>query len=131
MSYFFSTTLTNISFEDAIDKTKTALKNEGFGVLTEINIKNTLKNKLDVDINPYTILGACSPKHAHHAISSEPNIGVFLPCNVIVRALDSNHISVSAVDPIASMGTVENKNLATVAQEVESKLKKVINALKQ
>lgn len=131
MSYFFSATLKNISFEDALRKTKAVLQDEGFGVLTEINIKNTLKNKLDVEMNEYTILGACSPKHAHEAINSEPNIGVFLPCNVIVRALDNNSITVSAVDPIASMGSVENKNLANVAQEVETKLKNAINALKQ
>lgn len=131
MSYFFSATLKNISFEDAIHKTKAALKDEGFGVLTEINIKNTLKNKLDVDMNEYTILGACSPKHAHEAINSEPNIGVFLPCNVIVRVVDKNTIEVAAVDPITSMGAVENKSLGKVAQEVETKLKNAINALKQ
>ncbi len=120
-----------MSFEDAINKTKAALKDQGFGVLTEIDIKNTLKNKLNVDMDAYTILGACSPKHAHEAINSEPNIGVFLPCNVIIRALDNNTISVSAVDPIASMGAVENKKLGNVAQKVETKLKNAIEALKQ
>lgn len=130
MDYFFSALLENTSFADAIDKTKAALKEEGFGVLSEINIKDTLKNKIDADIDAYTILGACSPKHAYQAIQTEPNIGVFLPCNVIVKQISDNKIEVSAVDPIASMGSVENKNLASVAQDVESKLKKVIASLK-
>lgn len=130
MDYFFSALLENTSFADAIDKTKAALKEEGFGVLSEINIKDTLKNKIDADIDAYTILGACSPKHAYQAIQTEPNIGVFLPCNVIVKQISDNKIEISAVDPIASMGSVENKNLASVAQDVESKLKKVIASLK-
>jgi len=130
MTYFFSTILENTTFEDAINKTKAALKEEGFGVLTEINIKNTLKNKLDVDIDPYIILGACSPKHAYEAIKSEPNIGVFLPCNVIVKQVENNSVEVAAVDPIASMGTVENNNLGEVAKDVENKLKNVIERLK-
>lgn len=130
MTYFFSAILENTSFEDAITKTKAALKEEGFGVLSEINIKDTLKNKLDVDMDPYVILGACSPKHAYEAIKSEPNIGVFLPCNVIVKQIKNNTFEVSAVDPIASMGAVENKNLGQVAQDVENKLKKVIARLK-
>lgn len=130
MTYFFSTILENTTFEDAINKTKAALKEEGFGVLTEINIKNTLKNKLDVDLDPYVILGACSPKHAYEAIKSEPNIGVFLPCNVIVKQVENNSVEVAAVDPIASMGAVENKNLGEVAKDVENKLKNVIARLK-
>ncbi|MCX7551497.1 DUF302 domain-containing protein [Xanthomarina sp. F2636L] len=130
MTYFFSTILENITFEEAITKTKAALKEEGFGVLSEINIKDTLKNKLDVDLDPYIILGACSPKHAYEAIKSEPNIGVFLPCNVIVKQVRHKTFEVSAVDPIASMGSVENKNLGQVAKDVEGKLKKVIARLK-
>ena len=130
MSYYYSTIINNISFEDAIEKTKLALKDEGFGVLTEINIKDTLKKKLDVNLDPYIILGACSPKHAYQAIQSEPHIGVFLPCNVIVKQLKNNQIEVAAVNPIASMGAVENKNLGKVAKEVEDHLKKAIDALK-
>lgn len=130
MSYFFSAVLENTTFEAAINKTKLALKEQGFGVLSEINIQETLKNKIDADIEPYVILGACSPKHAYEAIKSEPNIGVFLPCNVIVKKLENNTIEVSAVDPIASMGSVENKALGKVAHDVESKLKKMIASLK-
>src|SRR5690554_2206431 len=130
MDYFFSAILKNSTFEEAITKTKAALKVEGFGVLSEINIKDTLKNKIDVDIDPYVILGACSPKHAYEAIKSEPHIGVFLPCNVIVKKLKDNSIEVSAADPIASMGSVENKALGQVALDVESKLKKVIASVK-
>lgn len=130
MDYFFSAVLENTSFEEALNKTKAALKKEGFGVLSEINIKDILKNKIDADIDPYVILGACSPKHAYEAIKSEPNIGVFLPCNVIVKQLKNNTFEVSAVDPIASMGAVENKNLGQVALDVETKLKRVISSLK-
>ncbi|MCX7548515.1 DUF302 domain-containing protein [Xanthomarina sp. F1114] len=130
MTYFFSTTLEQTTFEEAITKTKAALKEEGFGVLSEIDIKNTLKTKLDVDMDSYVILGACSPKHAYEAIRSEPNIGVFLPCNVIVKQVKPRTFEVSAVDPIASMGAVENKNLSQVAKDVEEKLKNAIARLK-
>lgn len=130
MTYYYSAIINNLSFEDAIEKTKLALKDEGFGVLTEINIKDTLKKKLDVNLEPYVILGACSPKHAYQAIKSEPHIGVFLPCNVIVKQLKNNQIEVAAVNPIASMGAVENENLDNVAKEVEDHLKKAIDSLK-
>src|SRR5690606_1145925 len=105
-------------------------KSEGFGVLTAINIKDTLKNKLALKLDHYSTLGACSPKHAYQAIESEPHIGDFLACNVIVKQLKNNQIEVAAVNPIASMGAVENKNLGKVAKEVEDHLKKAIDALK-
>lgn len=130
MDYFFSALLKNTSFEEAITQTKAALKEEGFGVLTEINIKETLKTKIDKDIENYMILGACSPQHAYDAIQSESHIGVFLPCNVIVKQNKDNSIEVSAVDPIASMGAVKNEKLGQVAKEVEQKLKRAIERLK-
>lgn len=129
MSYYFQTTLSNTSFEDAIEKTTEALKEEGFGVLTEIDIKSTLKKKLDVDFYNYTILGACNPGFAHKALLAEDKIGAMLPCNVIVQEKEAGTIEVSAVDPAASMQAVENESLDDIAGEVRDKLKKVIDSL--
>ena len=129
MSYYFQTTLSNTSFEDAIEKTTEALKEEGFGVLTEIDIKSTLKKKLDVDFYNYTILGACNPGFAHKALLAEDKIGAMLPCNVIVQEKEAGTIEVSAVDPAASMKAVENASLDDIAGEVRDKLKKVIDSL--
>jgi len=128
MSYYFSKTL-DTSFEEAIEKTTEALKEEGFGVLTEIDIKATLKKKLDVDFKKYQILGACNPPLAHKALSSEEHIGLMLPCNVIVQEQDDGKVEVAAVDPVASMQAVENDELGGVAQEVRDLLKKVIESL--
>lgn len=128
MSYHFSTTL-NTTFEDAIEKTTEALKEEGFGVLTEIDIKATLKKKLDVDFKKYQILGACNPPLAHKALSAEDHIGLMLPCNVIVQEHENGEVEVSAVDPIASMQAIENNELGEVAQKVRDLLKKVIDNL--
>lgn len=128
MKYYFSKTIDS-SFEDAITKTKEALKQKGFGVLTEINVKDTLKKKLDVDFRKYVILGACNPQFAYKALQAENKIGVMLPCNVIVQELDSGDIEISAVDPISSMQAVENKDLAPIAEQVREKLKRVIESL--
>ena len=129
MEYFFQKTLNNVSFEDTIAKTTEALKSEGFGVLTEIDIKSTLKKKLDVDFYNYRILGACNPEFAYKALLAEDKIGTMLPCNVIVQEKQAGMIEVSAVDPTASMRAVENVSLADIAQEVRNKLKKVIENL--
>lgn len=129
MSYYFSTTLNDTSFEEAIEKITTALKEEGFGVLTEIDVKETLKKKIDVDFKKYKILGACNPHFAHKALLSEDKIGVFLPCNVIVEENENGEVEVSAVDPIASMSSVENDRLGGIAVEVQQKLKRVIESL--
>lgn len=129
MSYYFSKTLTSISFEDAIEKVTDELKKEGFGILTEIDVKETLKKKLDVDFKKYRILGACNPQFAYQALQAEDKIGVFLPCNVIVEENDDGSIEVAAVDPIASMQAVENTSLGEVASEVQRRLKKVIEQL--
>ena len=125
MAYYFST-LTDLSYEDAIAKTTEELKKEGFGVLTQIDVKTTLKNKIDVDFPRYIILGACNPVFAHKALQSEPQIGTMLPCNVVVRENDQGQTEVFAVDPIASMSGVENAALGSIAQEVQQKLKTVI-----
>ncbi|MEX0905418.1 MAG: DUF302 domain-containing protein [Balneolaceae bacterium] len=128
MSYHFSKTV-NLPFDKAIEKTTAALKEEGFGVLTNIDIKETLKNKLDVEFRKYHILGACNPIQAHKALQAEEHIGLMLPCNVIVQEHENGTVEVSAVDPIASMKAVENESLGEVAQNVQTLLKKVIEKL--
>lgn len=129
MSYYFNKTLKDISFENAVEKVTEELKKEGFGVLTEIDVKETLKKKIDVDFKKYKILGACNPGFAHKALQSEDKIGVFLPCNVIVEENENGEIEVAAVDPIASMQAAKNNDLHELAQEVQNKLKKVISNL--
>jgi uncharacterized protein (DUF302 family) len=118
-----------ITFENTIDKVTDALKNEGFGVLTKIDIKSTFKNKLDVDVNKYVILGACNPNYAFNALKEDSKLGVFLPCNVIVEEHDNGAIEVSAVDPIASMLSVKNDKVEVFAKDVLEKLKRVIGNL--
>jgi uncharacterized protein (DUF302 family) len=128
MSYYF-TKILDSSFEDVIAKVTENLKSEGFGILTEINVKETLKKKIDVDFRNYKILGACNPHFAYKALMTENKIGTMLPCNVIVQELDSGKVEVTAVDPIASMKSVENTVLADVALEVQNKLKMVIERM--
>ena len=125
MSYYFSTT-TDLSYEEAIVRTTEELKKEGFGVLTEIDVKATLKQKIDVDFPRYMILGACNPRFAHKALLSETHIGAMLPCNVVVMENDAGQTEIFAVDPIASMSAVQNDDLGSIAQEVRQKLKTVI-----
>jgi len=128
MSYHFSKTL-DLSFEEAISKVTEELKKEGFGILTEIDVKTTLKKKLDVDFRNYRILGACNPHFAHQALQAEDKIGTMLPCNVIVQEKAEGKVEVSAVDPVASMKAIENPKLGELAQQVQAKLKKVIDSL--
>ncbi len=130
MSYYISTTIKNTTFKEVIEKTTAALKEEGFGVLTEIDIKATLKKKLDADFYNYTILGACNPKMAHQALLAENKIGTMLPCNVIVQEREPGIIEVSAVDPAASMMAVKNDSLAAIAKDVQMQLNKVIQSIK-
>jgi uncharacterized protein (DUF302 family) len=129
MNYYFNKTLQG-NFEAIIDKVIQGLKEAGFGVLTEIDIKETLKNKLDVDFKKYKILGACSPSHAYIALQAEDKIGTMLPCNVIVQEIEKGIIEVAAVNPIASMQAVDNKKLHKVAEEISNKLETVIKNLK-
>jgi uncharacterized protein (DUF302 family) len=129
MSYHFSTHLHGRSFEQAVEEVVGALQEEGFGVLTDINVAATLKKKIGEDIRPYRILGACNPRFAHKAIQVEGHIGVFLPCNVLLQQHSEDDIEVSAVDPIASMSSVENESLGAVASEVQEMMKRVIAKL--
>lgn len=128
MGYYFTKTL-NETFDDAIDRVTMGLKDEGFGILTEIDVKETFKKKLDIDFRKYRILGACNPQMAHKAINAESKIGTMLPCNVIVQELEDGRTEVSAVDPVASMTAIENDDLGAIAQEVRAKLQSVIEKL--
>ena len=127
-NYAFSKVV-SYSYEKALERVTEELKKEGFGVLTEIDVKATMKKKLDVDFRPYKILGACNPPLAYKALQAEEQIGLMLPCNVIVLVNEAGETVVSAVDPMASMQAVANESLGEVAAAVEEKLKKVIDAL--
>ena len=128
MEYYFNKTISG-SFDDAIQKVTEALKAEGFGILTEIDIKATLKKKLDVDFYNYKILGACNPPFAYKALLAEDKIGTMLPYNVIVQEKIPGQVKVSAVDPVASMKEIENKALNDIATEIRDRLQKVIEQL--
>jgi len=128
MSYHFSKRLDG-PFDQAVARVSEALKREGFGVLTDIDVSATLKAKLGEDFRPYRILGACNPQLAHHALQLEDKIGTMLPCNVIVQQHADGAVEVSAVDPVASMQAIQNPGLAEVAKEVQARLKKVIEGL--
>jgi len=125
MSYYFSTTVKGQDFDQVVKQVTDELKKEGFGILTEIDVKETLKNKINVVFKKYKILGACNPHFAYKSLSLEDKIGVFLPCNVVVEE-NNGSIEVSAVDPVASMTSVKNKSLEDIAGEVREKLKRVI-----
>ena len=124
MSYHFTVTL-DCSFEDAIEKATSALKEKGFGVLTTIDVQKAMKDKINEDILPYTILGACSPRHALKAIQAENKIGTMLPCNVLVQENAAGKMEVSIVDPAASMAAIENPDLGALAMEVRDLLESV------
>lgn len=128
MSYYFSKIL-EMPFDAAIDHVTEVLKGEGFGVLTDIDVRATMKKRLDVDFRNYRILGACNPPFAHQALVAEDKIGTMLPCNVIVQERPEGGVEVAAVDPIASMQAIDNPALAGVAQQVQAKLKKVVESL--
>lgn len=129
IKYYISKTLKDVPFKEAIEKKVEALKKEGFGVLSEIDIQDTLKNKLNTEFYKYTILGACNPKLAYEALQAENKIGTMLPCNVIIQERESGTIEISAVDPAASMMAVKNDALKTLAKEVQEKLSKVIESI--
>jgi uncharacterized protein (DUF302 family) len=128
MAYTFTKTL-DMPFDAAIAHVTEALKGKGFGVLTTINIKDTLKAKIGVDFRPYVILGACNPQFAYKALQAEGNIGAMLPCNVVVQQLDDGKIEVSAVDPVASMQAIENSALGGLAGEVQGLLREMVEGL--
>lgn len=126
MSYGFSKTV-DLSFEDALEKVTEELKKEGFGVLTEIDVKATLKKKLDVDVENYKILGACNPPFAYKALTAEPDIGLLLPCNVAVYENKQAEIVVSVIDAKAMLSVVQRDDIIPIAEEVNNKLKRVID----
>jgi uncharacterized protein (DUF302 family) len=125
--YGFGTTL-DLSFDEAVGRTKAALKDEGFGVLTEIDIQATMRDKLGATYEPYLILGACNPHLAHQALQAEPELGLLLPCNVIVHTVDGT-TAVAIVDPAVMLGVVDNPTLRAVAEEAKTRLQRVIAAL--
>ena len=126
MSYYFNKTL-NLSFDKAIARVTEELKKEGFGILTDIDVKATLKQKLDVEFRKYRILGACNPPFAYKALQAEDKIGTMLPCNVIVQEISDGQVEVTAIDPLASMQAVENPALKEIASEISNKLKTAID----
>ncbi len=128
MSYHFSKRL-DVPFDQAVPRVIEALKREGFGVLTDIDVKATMKAKLGEEFRPYRILGACNPQLAHRALMLEDKIGTMLPCNVIVQQHADGGVEVSAVDPVASMQAIGNPGLAELANEVQAKLKRVVASL--
>lgn len=128
MTYYIATTL-KAPFDEAIDKVEAALKSEGFGIISRIDIKDTLKAKIGVDFRPYTILGACNPQLAHEALKLEDKVGTMLPCNVVVQALGPDETEVAAIDPVASMQAIDNPELAKAAGEVRGRLEQAIRSL--
>ncbi len=128
MSYYFSKIL-DMPFDEAIQRVVEALKQEGFGVLTEIDVKATLRKKLGVDFRKYRILGACNAPHAYEALRAEDKIGTMLPCSVIVQETPAGAVEVAAIDPIASMQAIDNPALGGIAVEVQAKLKRVVDSL--
>jgi len=128
MDYYFSKTL-KITFEEAVARVTEELKKGGFGIITEIDVKETLKKKLNVDFRKYRILGACNPPFAYKALQAEDKIGLMLPCNVIVHELPGGKVEVAAIDPVASMAAIDNPKLRDVGEQVRAKLKAVIDNL--
>jgi uncharacterized protein (DUF302 family) len=128
MSYYINRVV-ELPFEKALDRVVAELKNEGFGVLTEIDVRATLKKKLDVDFRKYRILGACNPPFAYEALRAEDKIGVMLPCNVIVQELEDGSVEVAAMDPIGAMGAIDNPRLRDIAEQVRDGLLKVVNSI--
>lgn len=125
MNYYFSKTV-DLSFEEAVQRVTEQLKQEGFGVLTDIDVKATFKKKLDVDFRNYRILGACNPPFAFRALQAERMVGTMLPCNVIVQEVNENQTEIAAIDPVASMQAIDNPELAEIAGQVRLKLKSVV-----
>jgi uncharacterized protein (DUF302 family) len=128
MSYYFNKIVT-LPFDEAVERVKAELKTEGFGVLTDIDVRKTLQEKIGVEFRPYRILGACNPRYAHKALLAEDKIGTMLPCSVIVQELGPGRVEVAAIDPLASMAAVKNEDLGAVGLEVREKLRAVVGRL--
>ena len=128
MSYYFTKTLP-VGFEEAVNRVIGLLQQEGFGIITQIDVKDTLKKKINVDFRDYRILGACNPALAHEALQLEDKVGTMLPCNVIVQNIGNGRIEVAAIDPVASMQAIDNPRLKQAAERVQAKLRKAIETL--
>ena len=128
MTYYIATQL-GVPFDEAISRTEAALKDEGFGIISRIDIQEALKTKIGVDFRPYTILGACNPSLAHEALKLEDKVGTMLPCNVVVQTLGDGRCEVAAIDPVASMQAIGNPRLLEAADEVRQRLSRVIQSL--
>lgn len=128
MPYYFATTLP-VAFDEAVQRTTDALKAEGFGVITQIDVRATFKDKLGIDFRDYRILGACNPSLAHEALQLEDKVGAMLPCNVVVQALGPRQTEVAAIDPVASMHAIDNPQLKLAAAQVQARLKRVVESL--
>lgn len=128
MTYYFAKTLA-VGFDEALRRTIDALKQEGFGIITEIDVKETFRKKLDIDFRNYRILGACNPKLAHEALQIEDKVGTMLPCNVVVQEIGDGKTEVAAIDPVASMQAIDNPRLKEAAKVVREKLQKVVGSL--
>lgn len=129
MSYYFSKTLNKATFEEAVEKTKQSLKNDGFGIIAEIDFQKTLKEKLGVDLRRYLVLEACNPPYAFQSLNADDKIGTLLPCNFVVQEKENGIIEVSSVDPLAMMAQVESPEMQNIAKEISDKLKRVVESL--
>ena len=129
MDYYHAREFSDRTYSDMLESVPEALKEQGFGVLTEIDVAKVMKQKLDKDLRPYMILGACNPEFAFKALSQENKIGTMLPCNVVVQELENGNVEVAVVDPMGSMQAVENEELAEIAAEVQDKMKQVLDSL--
>lgn len=129
MTYTIDRTFSAADFASVVEKTRAALGGQGFGVLTEIDVKATMKKKIDADVADYLILGACNPGMAHKAMQAEPRVGAMLPCNVIVRSVGNGDVMVSAIDPVASMQAIDNDKLKVLAADVRNLLEKAVAAI--
>ncbi len=129
MSYYFNKFLPGKSFDEAIELVSGELKKEGFAVITEIDVSNILKDKINVDFKKYKILGACNPHFAHQALLKEDKIGLLLPCNIIVEEHDNGEVEVAAIDPVSSMSSVQNEEMKGFDKDIQQKIKKIINNL--
>jgi uncharacterized protein (DUF302 family) len=128
MTYYFAKTLP-LGFDEAVRRTTEALKNEGFGIISEIDVKDTLRKKLGIEFRNYRILGACNPALAHEALQLEDKVGTMLPCNVVVQEVAKGKVEVAAIDPVASMAAIENPRLKQAAEKVRAKLKQAVESL--
>lgn len=128
MSYYFAKSFDS-TFADVVQRTKDALQKEGFGIITEIDLKDVFRKKINVDFRNYRILGACNPILAHEALQLEDKVGTMLPCNVVVQEVSSSKVEVAAIDPVASMAAIDNQRLKEAAEKVREKLKKVVESL--